>query len=259
MSRRNLVSSGAIALMFGAVSAGAAWAQFGPGGGFGGGGPPPGVIVNGVPVGGSTGVPKAPPPSKPLAIGEVPARNGAKLTITSPAFLDGKDIPGENTQYQFNLFPGLNWSAGPAGTKSYVVILQDAEIAMENGAPNLYFSIYNIPAAVTSLKRNFDPKRPPQGATYGPNYYGRSQSYLGPRVPPGPKHHFHFEVFAMDDVLNNENIANYDDLVNSMRGHVLASGAIVGVSSADLDAGAQPGGGRGPGGPGGGGGGGRGG
>jgi Raf kinase inhibitor-like YbhB/YbcL family protein len=244
MSTRNLVSAGVIALMIGAMAAGGALAQ--RGGGFPGGGPPPGVIINQGP--GDTGVPKAPPPSRPLAIGELPARGGAKLTVTSPAFQDGKDIPGENTQYQFNLFPGLNWSGAPAGTKSYVVILQDAETAMESGAPNLYFSIYNIPAAVTSLKRNLDPKRPPQGSSYGPNYYGRSQSFLGPRVPPGPKHHFHFEVFALDEVLSTENIAHYDDLLNAMRPHVLASGSIVGVSSADLDAGAQPGQGRGPGG-----------
>jgi len=248
MSRKNLVSTGVLALMLGAAAT-AVYAQRG-GGGFQGG-PPPGVVIQG-PTGDSP-PPKAPPPSKPLAVRDIPARGGAKLTVTSPAFQDGKDIPGENTQYQFNLFPGLNWTPGPAGTKSYVLILQDAETAMMDGSPNLHFSLYNLSANTNSLKQNMDPRRTPPGANYGPNYYGRSQSYLGPRVPAGPKHHFHFEIFALDTMLNNEEIADYGDLMDAMRGHVLASGEIVGSSSADLDAGVNPMNRGGPGGTGGGG------
>src|SRR5262245_46322915 len=63
-----------------------------------------------------------------LALVNLPAKAAAKLTVTSPAFAPGADIPFENTQYRGNVFPGLAWSAGPEGTKSYVVIMQDADI-----------------------------------------------------------------------------------------------------------------------------------
>jgi hypothetical protein len=61
------------------------------------------------------------------ALETLPAKNGAKLTITTPAFKDGSDIPFENTQYKGNAFPGLSWTAGPSGTKSYTIIMQDTD------------------------------------------------------------------------------------------------------------------------------------
>src|SRR5262245_2687530 len=85
-----------------------------------------------------------------LALTNLPAKGGAKLTVTSPAFKPGGDIPFENTQYRGNVFPGLSWSAGPEGTKSYVVIMQDGD-AMVRGAPLLHWTMVNIPATVTKL------------------------------------------------------------------------------------------------------------
>ena len=49
-----------------------------------------------------------------LALTDVPAKSTTKLTVTSPAFSPGGDIPFENTQYRGNVFPGLAWTAGPA-------------------------------------------------------------------------------------------------------------------------------------------------
>jgi len=48
----------------------------------------------------------------------LPAKGDAKLTVSTPAWRAGGDIPFENTQYKGNVFPGLEWSAGPAGTHS---------------------------------------------------------------------------------------------------------------------------------------------
>ena len=68
-----------------------------------------------------------------LALVNVPAKNGAKLTVTSPAFAPSADIPFENTQYRGNIFPGLSWTAGPAGTKAYAVIMQDGDAMVRGG------------------------------------------------------------------------------------------------------------------------------
>ena len=112
-----------------------------------------------------------------LALVNVPAKGGAKLTVTTPAFANGADIPFENTQYRGNVFPGLSWNAGPAGTKSYVVIMQDAD-AMRNGAPILHWTMMNIPSATVKLDPGM--KEPPAGAQYGPNIRFRimKPSYL---------------------------------------------------------------------------------
>ena len=84
-----------------------------------------------------------------LALVLIPAKGGAKLTVTSPAFKSGSDIPFENTQYRGNAFPGLTWTAGPAGTKAYAIIMQDGDSRGAN--PILHWVMFNIPTAFTTL------------------------------------------------------------------------------------------------------------
>lgn len=164
-----------------------------------------------------------------LALVNLPANGGAKLTVTSPAFKSGGDIPFENTQYKGNIFPGLSWTKGPAGTKSYTVIMQDGD-AMRNGAPIFHWSLLNVPAAVTKLDAAM--AAAPAGAEYGPNIRGTNQAYMGPHTPAGPKHRYHLQVFALDIVLSHDAGASYEALTSAMKGHVLASGELVGLGQA---------------------------
>jgi para-nitrobenzyl esterase len=170
-----------------------------------------------------------------LALTNAPAKGGAKLTVTSPAFKNMADIPYENTQWQGNKFPGLDWTAGPAGTKSYVVIMQDTD-AMRQGSPILHWTIVDIPAATLKLPAGMTDAV--QGAMHGPNMRGMMQAYLGPRTPAGPKHRYHLQVFALDVSVGSESMqgANgmeaYTTMLNAMKGHVLASGEVIGLGSA---------------------------
>lgn len=161
-----------------------------------------------------------------LALVNVPAKGGAKLTVTTPAFAPGGDIPFENTQYRGNVFPGLAWTAGPSGTKSYVVIMQDAD-ALSRGAPILHWTMVNIPAATTKLDAGMT--APPAGAQNGPNMRGASSPYMGPRTPAGPKHRYHLQVFALDTTLPEGTATTYAALTDAMKGHVLASGEVIGL------------------------------
>jgi Raf kinase inhibitor-like YbhB/YbcL family protein len=176
------------------------------------------------------------------ALVTLPAKGGAKLTVTSPAFKNMGDIPFANTQYQTNTFPGLEWTAGPAGTQTYAIIMQDTDgAAGRGGGIFLHWTAFNIKgtkldAGMTAL---------PSGAN-GP---GMGRGYMGPRTPAGPKHRYHFQVFALDTTLA-ETYANIDALTAAMKGHVLASGEIIGLGQVDPSAPAR-GGNRGPGGPGG--------
>jgi para-nitrobenzyl esterase len=170
-----------------------------------------------------------------LALTNAPAKGGAKLTVTSPAFKHMGDIPQDNTQYGTNKFPGLEWTAGPAGTKNYVIIMQDTD-AVRNGMPILHWSIVDIPATMTKLDAGMT--NAPQGTMHGPNIRGLMQAYMGPRTPAGPKHRYHIQVFAMDVSVGGESMAGadgaaaYSAMLNAMKGHVLASGEIIGLGSA---------------------------
>ena len=180
---------------------------------------------------------QAAPPKDPevglaqLALTNAPAKGNAKLRVSTPAFKNMGDIPFENTQYEGNKFPGLEWTAGPAGTKTYVVIMQDTDI-LRNGAPILHWSMVDIPASTTKLPAGMG--EAPPGTMYGPNIRGLMQAYMGPRTPAGPKHRYHIQVFALDTSVGNESMQSYDAMVGAMKGHVLASGEVIGLGSAPV-------------------------
>ena len=184
----------------------------------------------------ATAFAQAPPPENEvglqyLALTAAPAKGGAKLTVTSPAFKHMTDIPFENTQYQGNKFPGLSWTAGPAGTKSYAIVMQDTD-AVIRGSAILHWTMYNITG--TSLDAGMT--TPPSGSTFGPNIRGANQPYMGPRTPPGPKHRYHLQVFALDTTLGADAGASLDSLIAAMKDHVLASGEIIGLGVVDPSA-----------------------
>ena len=171
-------------------------------------------------------------PARPNALVEFPAKGGAKLTVTTPAWNDGGDIPYENTQYRGNVFPGLAWTPGPSGTRSYVVIMQDTG-AIVRGAPILHWTLYNIPANVTKLETGMPATGNPPGSSYGPNIRASAQPYMGPRTPPGPKHPYHLQVFALDTTIPAREAITYDELTGAMKDHILASGEVGGMGSVD--------------------------
>jgi len=183
---------------------------------------------------------QSPPPVEPapaaslLVTATNPAK--AKLTVSTPGWKNGEDIPFKYTQYQGNSFPGLEWSKGPAATKSYAVIMQDSGMVMR-GAPILHWSIVNIPATTTKLAADMKPEEKPTGSIYGPNYRGAAQPYLGPRTPAGPKHGYHIQVLALDTTLPADFAPkNYDELIAPLKDHVLASGEVVGLGQVDPSA-----------------------
>jgi Raf kinase inhibitor-like YbhB/YbcL family protein len=179
---------------------------------------------------------QAPPPAEekglPMsALVNVPAKGGAKLTVSTPAFKAGGDIPFENTQYQGNKFPGHEWSKGPAATKSYAIIMQDTD-AIVRGGPILHWTMFNIPATATKLDAGMT--APPAGAAFGPNIRGAAHAYMGPRTPAGPKHRYHFQVFALDTTVDATK--TYDEILAAMKDHVLASGETIGLGQVDPNA-----------------------
>ena len=165
-----------------------------------------------------------------LAMATVPAKGTARLTVESPAFQNGGDIPFENTQYRGNVFPGLSWSHGPSRTQSYVIIMQDPD-SLAEGMPILHWTMFNIPKSVTKLDAAMT--EPPAGSSYGPNIRGPNHAYMGPHTPPGPKHHYHLQLFALDTTLAPNAGDNYAALTQAMQGHVLAEGELVGLGQAD--------------------------
>lgn len=183
---------------------------------------------------------QSPPPVEPApgAALLVTATNPAKdkLTVTTAGWKNGEDIPFKYTQYQGNNFPGLEWTKGPAATKSYAVIMQDSGFVMR-GSPILHWSMVNVPPTTTKLAAGMKPEEKPAGAIYGPNYQGAGKPYLGPRTPAGPKHRYHIQVLALDTMLPADFAPkNYDELIAPLKDHVIAAGEVTGLGQVDPSA-----------------------
>jgi para-nitrobenzyl esterase len=167
-----------------------------------------------------------------LALTVLKAQTHAILTVTSPAFKNGGEIPDENTQYGKNIFPGLAWIAGPAGTRSYVIFIQGESYG--SGPTTIQFTLFNVPATITTLTAGMT--SPPVGAVYGPNVHGANKPYAGPHTHTGDRHGYHIEVFALDTLLQLPAPVSFDALMSAMSGHVLASGELVAYTAKPADA-----------------------
>jgi Raf kinase inhibitor-like YbhB/YbcL family protein len=124
------------------------------------------------------------------------------MTLASPAWRDGGEIPAAYTQAGDDMSPPLQWSGAPEGIASYVLIVHDADAAIGNGTDDLlHWLVWNIPPTVTSLHEHAPsmaqlPDGTRQISATGPNY-------RGPGAPAsGPAHHYVFELFALDTMLD---------------------------------------------------------
>lgn len=152
------------------------------------------------------------------------------LGLESPAFSDGDAIPETFSADGQNISPPLQWTAGPEGTKSYVVIMEDPDV--DENPPFVHWLLYNLPAEVTQLEEGVPPLpelAKPKGAMQGKNDRG-AVGYFGPKPPVGdPAHRYHFQVFALDTRLDVSFGLTRDELLAAMEGHVVASERIVGT------------------------------
>jgi len=157
----------------------------------------------------------------------------ARLEVSSPTIADGAPVPQRHSDYGDGMSPELRWTDGPAGTASYVVLLEDPDA---HGVwPWVHWAVYNMPAGTGHLQEGLA-RNPvlaePLGAMQGVGTGGRV-GYFGPRPPArDTPHRYYFEVFALDRLLPLPGGAAHEDVCHAMRGHVLASGVLMGTYAA---------------------------
>ena len=155
------------------------------------------------------------------------------MTVTLPAVPPGEPLPDVNTAFGKNVSPAVAWADAPPGVRSYVLIVEDSDGHGE--APVLHWLAYNIPGTTTALSkdvRNRAEPKAPLGMMQGINYAG-GVGYVGPKPPQGdPPHHYHFEVFALDRVLNLKPKQSLEKLIAAMNDRVMAEGEAVATFAA---------------------------
>jgi Raf kinase inhibitor-like YbhB/YbcL family protein len=147
--------------------------------------------------------------------------------VTSPAFSSGATIDDKYTQNGETMSPSLDWTKVPPGTRSFAVFVEDAGV--NRPEPIMHWIVYNIPSSMRHLASQTPGDNSlPNGVMQGKNVSG-SPGYLGPKPPAGQTHSYYFQVFALNATLDVDP-ANADrmTLINAMKGHVLASGSVIG-------------------------------
>jgi len=133
-------------------------------------------------------------------------------------------FPVKNTGWAGSISPAVAWSAGPAGTKSYLLIMEDGTAGMKTRAV-LHWVAFNIPPDTTSLPEGIS--QLPDGMKMGDNQAGDA-AYTGPHSPAGgPIFHYHIQVFALDKTLDLPSGASRDQIWAAMTNHVLAKGQFI--------------------------------
>lgn len=151
------------------------------------------------------------------------------LTLTSPAFSHGGEIPSVHTCDGSDIAPPLEWTGVPGEARSLVLIVDDPD-APDPKAPKMtwvHWVLFNLPPTVNSLPQGVTSEDLPPGTSEGLNDWKRS-GYGGPCPPVGRHRYFH-KLYALDTVLADLGSPTKAEMETAMVGHVLAKAELVGT------------------------------
>lgn len=150
----------------------------------------------------------------------------AALTLTSPAFPSGSEVPKQHTCDGADRSPALTWSDVPEGTKSFALIVDDPDAPAGTW---VHWVVYDLPAKTTRLPQGVDPDdRLAGGGTLGMNDFHKT-GYGGPCPPAGKPHRYFFRLYALDAATNLQPRATKADLIKAIEGHVLEQAELMGT------------------------------
>jgi len=148
----------------------------------------------------------------------------ATLTVVSSDFVAGSAIPRVHTCQGADKPPPLSWTGAPAGTASFVVIVDDPD-APDPAAPRMtwvHWVVYNLPGETLGLAQPL-----PKAAHEGLNDW-HTPGFRGP-CPPVGRHRYVHKVYALDVVLPDLRRADKAVVEHAMEGHVVGYGELIGT------------------------------
>lgn len=150
------------------------------------------------------------------------------FSVTSPAFREGSAIPVKHTCDGADVSPPLAWTAAPAATAAFALIVDDPDAPAGTW---VHWVLYNLPGAALGVPESLaksDQLPNLGGALQGRNDFRRA-GYGGPCPPPGPAHRYLFKLYALDAPLGLKAGASKADVERAMRGHVLGTAQLMGT------------------------------
>lgn len=148
------------------------------------------------------------------------------LVVSSSAFQEGTEIPTKYTCQGQDISPALSWSEPTAGTRSFVLIVDDPDTP---AGVFTHWVFFNLPADSRKLPEAVPTQAQLQdGSLQGKNDFGKI-GYGGPCPPPGRPHRYQFTIYALDQTLDLKAGASKKQVLEAMKGHILAQGRLTGT------------------------------
>ncbi len=155
------------------------------------------------------------------------------MQVHSQEFEAGQPIPRPCTGEGADRSPPLSWSNAPDGTREFALICDDPDAP--SAEPWVHWVIYGIAKDQSELPAGLAPDaelESPLVCRQGRNSWtsGQTIGYRGPMPPPGHgTHHYHFKLYALDIVLDLKPGVTKRQLLTAIKGHVVATGELVGT------------------------------
>ena len=150
-----------------------------------------------------------------------------KMKLTSSAFKQGESVPAKYSCDGDDVSPPLAWGGVPANTKSFALIVDDPDAPAGTW---IHWTLFNIPPSAKVLPEGIRKMAQlSDGSIQGMTSHG-SVGYEGP-CPPSGTHRYYFTLYALDCLLNLDQSATKDVILNAIKGHVLAEGQLMGTYS----------------------------
>jgi Raf kinase inhibitor-like YbhB/YbcL family protein len=151
------------------------------------------------------------------------------ISLESPAFRDGGDLPDRFTADGEKISPPLSWRGVPDHAESLVLIVEDPDAP--SAEPLVHLLAWDLPPDLATLDEGLfkSPDHEGLDENLGRNSFLQT-AYLPPDPPTGHGPHLYaFQLFALDRKLDFDHPPGRKAVVEAMTGHVLAKGVLVGA------------------------------
>ncbi|MGC3997790.1 MAG: YbhB/YbcL family Raf kinase inhibitor-like protein [Anaeromyxobacter sp.] len=151
------------------------------------------------------------------------------MTLTSPAFADGGEIPTTFTCEGADRSPALVFAGVPPEARSLALLVDDPDAPDPKAPQRIYthWVLYDMPPDAGGLPEAVKPAALPPGTRQGTNDWRRT-GWGGP-CPPIGRHRYYFTLFALDAPLGDRGPLGRKELLAAVEGHVVAQAQLLGT------------------------------
>ena len=152
-------------------------------------------------------------------------QGGGRMTISSPAFSNGGEIPAKYGCRGLDVSIPLAFRNIPNGARSLALIMEDPDAP---GGLFVHWVVYDIPVDLGGFPEGIPPSPTLDlGIRQGINDFGKI-GYGGP-CPPDRPHRYYLRLYALDTSLSLEPGLSRTQVLEAMKGHILAEAELMGI------------------------------